>query len=92
MEVKLLVLAGLLTVGALLTYNLSSSPVSSPVLSARIQFASFKAAHNKVYSSLSEEEFRFGVFQQRLVTIEEHNRKKLSYKKGINHMSDMTYE
>ena len=41
---------------------------------------------------LSEEEFRFGVFQQRLVTIEEHNRKKLSYQKGINHMSDMTYE
>ena len=32
------------------------------------------------------------MFQQRLVTIEEHNRKNLSYQKGINHMSDMTYE
>ena len=57
MEVKFLVLAGLLTVGALLTYNLSSSPaasstlLSSPVLSARAQFASFKAAHRKVYFS-----------------------------------------
>jgi len=98
METKFLVLAGLLTMGALVTYNLSSSAASSspasssPVLSARAQFASFKAAHKKVYSSQSEEEFRFGVFQKRLVTIEEHNRKNLSYKKGINHMSDMTYE
>ena len=98
MEIKFLVLAGLLTMGALVTYNLSSSAASSspasssPVLSARAQFASFKAAHRKVYFSQSEEEFRFGVFQQRLVTIEEHNRKNLSYQKGINHMSDMTYE
>ena len=93
MEAKFLVLAGLLAMGALLTYGLSSSAVSSPTaLTARAKFASFKATHGKAYASQSEEEFRFRVFQERLAIIEEHNRKNLSYKKGINHMSDMTYE
>lgn len=56
----------------------------------------FKAWHflmNKSYDYNTEEGIRrYQIFKRKLVDIEEHNKKGLSWKKGLNHLSDMTFE
>jgi len=57
------------------------------------EFAAFKNAHGKSYSSLSEMEYRLGVFQANLETINAHNADPTqTYTLGVNQFSDMTFQ
>ncbi|XP_074028392.1 cathepsin L-like proteinase [Leptinotarsa decemlineata] len=60
------------------------------------QWVAFKQTHGKTYKSLLEERTRFGIFQNNLRTIEEHNAKyergEETYYLGVNHFADMTQE
>ncbi|XP_074028382.1 cathepsin L-like proteinase isoform X1 [Leptinotarsa decemlineata] len=60
------------------------------------QWVAFKQTHGKTYKSLLEERTRFGIFQNNLRTIEEHNAKydkgEETYYMGVNQFADMTAE
>ena len=88
MELKFLVAAGLLTIGALLSVHFSK--LEAQVESTR--FSTFKGKFGKKYSSESEEAYRRSVFETKLAKIEAHNAKNLSWRKGVNEFSDMTFE
>ena len=88
MELKFLVAAGLLTIGALLSVHFSK--LEAQVESTR--FSTFKGKFGKKYSSESEEAYRRSVFEAKLAKIEAHNAKNLSWRKGVNEFSDMTFE
>lgn len=88
MEPKVLISLGLLAIGALFSLHLSSSQANS----SNSQFASFKQQFGKIYSSPEEEAYRLSIFNARLLRIEDHNSQNLSWKKGINQFSDMTFE
>ena len=68
------------------------SSYDTPVLMA---FEAWKNQHGKKYSE-EENVFRFAVFKEKLQNISEHNLKyasgQSSFKMGLNHMSDMTYQ
>ncbi|CAG9858172.1 unnamed protein product [Phyllotreta striolata] len=65
-------------------------------LSLNEQWAGFKVKHSKVYKNIAEEKLRFGIFQETLKKIEEHNAKYeaglSSYWMGVNQFSDLTTE
>ena len=88
MELKVFISLGLLAIGALLSLHLSNSQANS----SHSQFASFKQKFGKIYSSPEEEAYRLSIFSARLLRIDDHNSKNLSWRKGINQFSDMTFE
>lgn len=87
MELKFLVAAGLFAVGTLLSLHLSYSESAT----ASAKFSSFKRQYGKSYASPQEEEYRRSIFEAKLKAIEEHNAKNLSWRKGVNKFSDMTF-
>ena len=57
------------------------------------EWASFKVAHAKQYDTAEEEQQRFGVFQNSLREIAEHNAKEgMSWQKGVTKFADLTRE
>lgn len=52
-------------------------------------FLDFLQTHRKTYTA-DELFYRFGVFQQNLALIEEHNSQNLSYTLGVNQFADLT--
>merc|ERR1712215_316607 len=57
---------------------------------AKLQFAQFKEQYGKIYKTRSEHKMRFDIFQANLKKIEEHNKSRASWTKGINQFSDLT--
>jgi C1A family cysteine protease len=93
---KKIVLLGLVALTGLMVY-LESQEEKVTADSGREgllgEFAAFKEAHGKSYSSLSEMEYRLGVFQENLKTINAHNADLTqTYTLGVNQFSDMTFE
>ena len=88
MDFKFLVAAGLLTIGALMSLHLSYSETNV----ANPRFSLFKEKFDRKYSTPEEELYRRSIFEAKLAKIEAHNAKNLSWKKGINQFSDMTFE
>jgi len=64
-----------------------SAQVSDPVSEA---WKSFKAKFQKVYNGDDEEKKRLEIFRQNLDLIATTNSKNLSYKLGVNQLSDLT--
>lgn len=56
------------------------------------QWNNYKLKHGKTYSSRLEESRRQALFEQEVKRVAEHNAKGLSYRMGLNHMSDWTPE
>jgi len=61
-------------------------------LHLRLKFAEWKKTFNKEYDSVEEEVERLMIWIENNEYIEKQNKKKLSYKLGHNHFSDMTNE
>jgi len=75
----------LATTGSLMAFNSSESRVSD--------FETFKVKYNKVYSSDSEEAFRFAVYAANMKDAAEHNAKGTeTFTKGETVFTDMTKE
>jgi Cathepsin propeptide inhibitor domain (I29) len=55
-------------------------------------FAFFKQHFQRKYNGPSEDRFRRSVFEEKLKSIQEHNRQGLSWKMGITGFADMTQE
>ena len=53
------------------------------------EFAKFKTLHGKSYTSLEEEEVRFGHFKDNLAKIE-HNSEGHSWRLGVTKFADLT--
>merc|ERR1712080_581551 len=85
----LLSLSRMKVIASLLLLSLACTS-ASPSLGA--QWTNFKADYAKVYSSPAEEEARKAVFVKNVAQMEEHNKKGLSWKEGINQFSDLTKE
>lgn len=88
MEIKLLLLAGLAALAAVVTYQMTQD---APRLD-KTEFRAYASQYGKTYNSVAEEEFRFKVFQRNVARINEVNAKNLSYKLGINQFTDLTFE
>jgi KDEL-tailed cysteine endopeptidase len=59
----------------------------------RSEFETFASKHGKTYASREEADFRFKVFSENVIKIEEHNKKEgETFKMGINMFTDMTSE
>ncbi|CAH1101128.1 unnamed protein product [Psylliodes chrysocephalus] len=60
------------------------------------KWKNFKVAHNKNYANQEEEDHRFGIFQENLKKIEEHNERfnkgDETYTLGVNKFADLTTE
>ena len=54
------------------------------------EFAKFKTLHGKSYSSLAEEELRFGQFKENLAKIEKHNSEGHSWRLGVTKFADLS--
>ena len=54
------------------------------------EFAKFKTLHGKSYSSLAEEELRFGHFKENLAKIEKHNSEGHSWRLGVTKFADLS--
>lgn len=88
---KYLLLALLLAV-ALSTANLNLKYASVLSGSTPLTLELAQSIYSQFPTSFPERSlFRFKVFQQRLQTIVAHNQRNLSWKKGLNSFSDMTY-
>lgn len=55
-------------------------------------FESWKAQHGKTYFTEAENLMRLSNFAKNLATIKAHNESGLSWKLGVNHLSDLTHE
>jgi Cathepsin propeptide inhibitor domain (I29) len=62
----------------------------------RNEWTEYKLEHKKVYDTLDEEQYRYGVYLKNRELIAEHNKRYAldleTYTMGINHFSDQTYE
>jgi len=56
------------------------------------EFAKFKTLHGKSYSSLAEEEVRFGHFKENLAKISAHNSEGHSWRLGVTKFADLSKE
>jgi cathepsin S len=63
---------------------------------AKDEWIGFKLEHNKVYDSLTEEQYRYRVYLDNRDFIAKHNQRHAlgleTYELGVNHLADMTYE
>jgi len=59
-------------------------------LHLRVEFSEWKVKFGKAYSSVEEELERLMIWINNHELIDQHNKKKLSYKLGHNHFSDLT--
>lgn len=81
---------GALTLTGLAVYHFNAASEEALQLS---QFMEFKTTHNKEYDSLTELEYRFGVFKQSLAKIKEINSNpQNTFTAGINKFSDLTWD
>jgi len=88
-----LILGGITAVVLLTTLYSSVSPDLSALSSAQVQFQEFKQRHGRKYSSLSEQLYRFQVFQESLRVIAEVNADpRNTYTAAVNQFADMTFE
>lgn len=85
-----LILVSLLGVlSAVALFNSSNSFTSSNVLESENLFKAWKVEYNKSYNSDAEHRYRFSVFQQNLVEIEEL-KKTAKHQVGLTMFSDLT--
>ena len=81
---------GALTLTGLAVYHFNAASEEALQLS---QFMEFKSTHNKEYDSLSELEYRFGVFKQTLARIKKTNSNpENTFIAGVNKFSDLTWD
>jgi cathepsin L len=63
---------------------------------AKDEWVGFKLEHNKVYDSLTEEQYRYRVYLDNRDFIAQHNQRHAlgleTYELGVNHLTDLTYE
>jgi Cathepsin propeptide inhibitor domain (I29) len=56
----------------------------------------FKLKHNKVYDTLSEEQYRYGVYLENRDFIAQHNQRYAlgleTYEMGLNDLADLTHD
>jgi C1A family cysteine protease len=69
---------------------LATASASDLMTNADYQFMKFVTQQGRSFGTKSEFEFRSQIFKNRLAEIEEHNSKGLSWKLGVNHLSDRT--
>jgi len=76
----------------------AATTVESTVLGAlgrtrhALRFARFAVRYGKSYENAAEVQRRFRIFSESLDKVRSTNRRGLSYKLGINHFSDMSWE
>jgi len=75
-------------------YNIPKNTGVAPELDeVKTLFESWKGQHNKLYQTVEEEAYRYGIFQANLKFINEHNaNKENTYTLAINHFADLTTE
>ncbi|XP_059318432.1 cysteine proteinase 3-like [Lycium ferocissimum] len=93
--------------GGALTFNGDDNPIRQVVsneLESRIilqvigqtphalSFLRFARRYGKRYESVEEIKQRFEIFFDNLKTIRSHNKKRLSYKLGVNEFTDLTWD
>lgn len=55
------------------------------------EWFSWKTQMNKIYSSIEEEQYRFGIWLNNYEIIQNHNKQNHSYTFGLNKFSDLTF-
>ena len=93
MKTIALILGGITALALLATLYSSASPNVSALNAAQVQFQEFKQRHGRTYASLSEQMYRFQVFQDNLRVIAEiNNDPRNTYTAAVNQFADMTFE
>lgn len=87
MELRLLVVAALAAAGALLAFSAVAGTEREGA-----EFTDFVRRFGKTYASPQEAEYRRALFEQRLQKIRAHNAKGLSWTRGVNKFSDLTWD
>ncbi|OMO67169.1 hypothetical protein CCACVL1_20727 [Corchorus capsularis] len=57
-----------------------------------LSFARFAYKHGKKYETVEEMKLRFSIFKENLDLIRSTNKKKLSYRLGVNEFADLTWQ
>lgn len=91
---KLLVAIALVSVfAAFQIYNNSAEPAKLYSGELILTHQNWMQAQGKVYGSPAEQNYRIGIFQERLNEVIAHNSKPgVTWQMGLNQFSDMTYE
>jgi C1A family cysteine protease len=82
----------------IVTISLLCGAISASSLKqlAKDEWVGFKLENNKVYDSLTEEQYRYRVYLDNRDFIAQHNQRHAlgleTYELGVNHLADMTYE
>jgi C1A family cysteine protease len=93
MKTIALILGGITAITLLATMYSYAAPDLTALSSAQAQFQEFKQRHGRIYSSLSEQLYRFQVFQSNLRVIDEVNAdSRNTYTAAVNQFADMTFE
>lgn len=71
-----------------LAVSLLISYVSALLSEERQKFIEFVAKFGKSYASIDHHEERFHIFDENLRLINEHNKKNLGFRMGVNQFSD----